>query len=63
MTELDQGPVHTDKHFHSRLRRRLEQRGITKDEGRKTVQQGWKSRDAKTDTHGRTLVFTALSRA
>jgi len=34
MTESDEGPILTDEHFHSHLRRRMEQRGVTEDEVR-----------------------------
>jgi hypothetical protein len=57
MTESDEGPTLTDENFHSHLRRRMEQRGITEDEVQETVQRGWKSGDAKPGTQGRTLVF------
>jgi hypothetical protein len=57
MSEPDERPI-TDDHFHFHLRRRMEQRGITKEEVCETVQRGWMSLDAKPGTHGRTLVFT-----
>ena len=35
----------------------MEQRGITEDEVRKTIREGWRSGDAKPGTQGRTMVF------
>jgi hypothetical protein len=35
----------------------MEQRGITEEEVRKTIQEGWPSSDAKPRTKGWTLVF------
>ena len=35
----------------------MEQRGITEEEVRTTMRQGWKASDAKPGTVGRTLVF------
>lgn len=58
MAEPDEGPTLTAEHFHSHLRRRMEQRGITEEEVRETVRRGWDSGYAKPGTHGRTLVFT-----
>lgn len=58
MSKPEEGPTLTDEHFHPHLRRRMEQRGITKEEVRETLQRGWTSGDAKPGTRGRTLVFT-----
>ncbi len=36
----------------------MEQRGITEEEVRKTLREGWDAPDAKPGSEGRTLVFT-----
>jgi len=36
----------------------MEQRGITEEEVRKTLREGWDTRDAKPGSEGRILVFT-----
>ena len=36
----------------------MEQRGITEEEVRKTLREGWGAPDAKPGSEGRTLVFT-----
>ena len=51
-------PTVTEEHFHSHLRRRMEQRGIKEEEVRQTLREGWDAPDAKPGTEGRTLVFT-----
>ncbi|WP_263834149.1 DUF4258 domain-containing protein [Salinibacter sp.] len=51
-------PSITAEHFHSHIRRRMEQRGITEEEVRKTLREGWDAPDAKPGSEGRTLVFT-----
>lgn len=51
-------PSIREEHFHSHIRRRMEQRGITQTEVRKTLREGWNASDAKSGTEGRTLVFT-----
>jgi hypothetical protein len=50
--------VLTDDHFHSHVRRRMEQRGVTEEEVRETLDVGWAATDAKPGTEGRTLVFS-----
>lgn len=57
MAGSDEGPILTDEQFHPHLRRRMEQRGITEQEIRETVQQGWLCSDAKPGTRGRRRVF------
>jgi hypothetical protein len=57
MTDSENGPILSDEQFHSHLRRRMEQRGITEEEVRKTIREGWSASDAKPGTNGRTLVF------
>lgn len=57
MAGPEDGPILTDQQFHSHIRHRMEQRGITKAEVRKTLREGWSSPDAKPGTKGRTLVF------
>jgi hypothetical protein len=49
--------VLTDDHFHSHVRRRMEQRGVTEEEVRETLDVGWAAPDAKPGTDGRTQVF------
>lgn len=51
------GFVLRDDHFHSHVRRRMEQRGVTEEEVRETLDQGWEASDAKAGTKGRTQVF------
>ncbi len=48
------GFVLRDDHFHSHVRRRMEQRGVTEEEVRETLAQGWEVSDAKPGTKGRT---------
>lgn len=48
----------TDDHFHSHVRRRMEQRGVKEEEVRETLDAGWPATDAKPGTEGRTLVFS-----
>jgi len=50
--------VLTADHFHSHVRRRMEQRGVTEEEVRETINAGWEASDAKPGTDGRTLVFS-----
>ena len=50
--------VLTDDPFHSHVRRRMEQRGVSKEEVRETINAGWEATDAKPGTEGRTLVFS-----
>jgi len=52
------GVVLTDDHFHSHVRRRMEQRGVLEEEVRETINAGWEASDAKPGTDGRTLVFS-----
>ncbi|MEF8795452.1 MAG: DUF4258 domain-containing protein [Salinivenus sp.] len=55
---MEQIPTITEEHFHSHLRRRMEQRGIKEEEVRKTLRDGWDAPDAKPGTQGRISVFT-----
>ena len=57
MSDSDGPRTLTADHFHAPLRQRMEQRGITEEEVRTTMRQGWKASDAKPGTVGRTLVF------
>ncbi len=43
--------------FHPHLRARMIQRGITKEEVKKTFKNGWKANDAKPGTFGKVFVF------
>ena len=46
-----------DTDFHSHLKSRMLQRGVTKEEVEKTIKDGWKAEDAKTGTEGKVFVF------
>lgn len=48
----------SDEDLHPHLLARMHQRGITKNEIEKTLNEGWVADDAKPGTFGRTFVFT-----
>jgi len=48
----------TEEDLHGHLQARMSQRGITKEEIERTVNEGWEAADAKRGTSGRVLVFS-----
>ena len=46
-----------DGDLHPHLKARMAQRGITKDEMEKVLNEGWPAADAKSGTLGKVLVF------
>jgi hypothetical protein len=47
----------TGTHVHSHLRRRMEQRGINREEIEQTLNEGWETSEAKPGTMGKLIVF------
>ena len=47
----------TDSDLHPHLRARMRQRGVTREEIEKTLNEGWRSPDARPGTLGKVLVF------
>lgn len=47
----------TEGDFHSHLKARMMQRGITKEEIEKTLTEGWEANDVKIGTVGKVFVF------
>lgn len=49
--------------LHRHLRERMAQRGVSKDEIEKVLNDGWEAQDAKSDTLGKTMVFAIANEA
>lgn len=47
----------SDADLHAHLKARMEQRGVTKDEIEKTLNEGWEAEDAKPGTFGKVFIF------
>lgn len=47
----------TESDFHTHLKARMKERGVTRGEIETTIKNGWKAEDAKTGTLGKVLVF------
>ncbi|RLC71804.1 MAG: hypothetical protein DRI52_04590 [Chloroflexi bacterium] len=47
----------TDADLHPHLRARMHQRGISREEIERTLNEGWEASDAKSGTLGKVLVF------
>jgi len=47
----------SDADLHAHLKARMAQRGITRAEIERTLNEGWKARDAKSGTTGKVFVF------
>jgi len=47
----------SDADLHAHLKARMAQRGITRAEIERTLNEGWKARDAKSGTIGKVFVF------
>ena len=47
----------SDTDLHAHLKARMAQRGITRAEIERTLNEGWKARDAKSGTIGKVFVF------
>ena len=47
----------SDADLHAHLKARMEQRGITKAEIERTLNDGWEAKDAKSGTIGKVFVF------
>ncbi len=48
----------TDADLHPHLSDRMEQRGVTREEMERTLNEGWNAADAKLGTFGKVMVFT-----
>ena len=46
-----------DNDLHTHLKARMEQRGITRAEIERTLNEGWKAKDAKSETIGKVFIF------
>lgn len=46
-----------DNDLHTHLKARMEQRGITRAEIERTLNEGWKAKDAKSGTIGKVFIF------
>jgi len=46
-----------DNALHAHLKARMEQRGITRAEIERTLNEGWKAKDAKSGTIGKVFIF------
>ena len=46
-----------DNDLHTHLKARMEQRGITRAEIERTLNEGWKAKDAKPGTIGKVFIF------
>lgn len=46
-----------DNDLHTHLKARMEQRGITRAEIERTLNEGWKAKDAKCGTIGKVFIF------
>ena len=46
-----------DNDLHTHLKARMEQRGITRVEIERTLNEGWKAKDAKSGTVGKVFIF------
>ena len=60
MSNLDQGKKKfriTEAALHSHLHARMQQRGITREEVERTLNEGWEAMDAKPGTSGKSLVL------
>lgn len=60
MSILEQGQKFwiTETDLHSHLRARMHQRGITREEIERVLNEGWKVTDAKPGTLGKVMVFS-----
>jgi hypothetical protein len=60
MSVLEQGQRFwiTEADLHSHLRARMHQRGITREEIERVLNEGWKATDAKPGTLGKVMVFS-----
>jgi hypothetical protein len=48
----------TEEDLHPHLKARMQQRGVTKQEIERTLNEGWKATDAKPGTLGKVMVFS-----
>ncbi len=48
----------TEADLHAHLEARMRQRGVTLEEIRQTMAEGWQATDAKSGTHGKVMAFS-----